>query len=55
MIDNVIEDSQVYVYPHDEVIGLILNLRIYVADKSGWSNKKLTKGHAEILADYRFP
>jgi len=48
-----IEDSQVYLYPHDEVLDLIPKIKIYVADKGGWSNKKLTKGHAEILADYR--
>ena len=36
MIDNLIEDSQVYIYPHDEVLDLIPNVRIYVADKRGF-------------------
>jgi len=54
MIDNLIEDSQVYLYSYDEVRDLIPNVRIYVADKGGWSNKKLTKGHRKILANYRW-
>ena len=35
MIDSFIEYSQVYLYPHDEVLDLIPNIKIYVADKGG--------------------
>lgn len=48
-----IEGGTVYLYPHDLVLDLIPNVKIYVADKGGWSHKKLTKGHAAILSAYK--
>lgn len=47
-----IEDGNTYLYPHDKVLSQIENIKGYVNTKNTWSNKKLTKRHAELLKKY---
>jgi len=48
-----IEDENTYLYPHDTILSQIENVKKYVEDKGNWSNKKLTKKHAELIEQYK--